>query len=868
MGAMRRRSRMIGALVSALIVFCAVPGRADEPAVAAGTDAASFYRLTGSVPAGFEELAAPQRGLVDVYFGRERITRQLVTYTPETITFDDPHAILAVLPETTDAAAVGRGLTGALPGNGDRLCRYADDASCGTLEPEIAGVIFDQASFRVDVFVNAALLVARPVVVERFLPRPETGFSVLQNFMTTAAGSDQNDAKFYVGSFSTLAYDDTRLVSEASYTDDDSLMFDRLFLQRDREAFEYAGGFFRSSGRAFSFSGDQQIGGARFASTLNTRTDLGLAFGTPIALSLASRARVDLIKDGRLLSSRFYDAGNQMVDTSMLPEGAYDLVIRITEGGATREERRFFSKSSRLPPMDQPLYQIEAGTLLASSSDGLFPEDTGEWLGRIGHSRRLTQTFGFDAGVAATGSEQMLELGVFQIDSVGADSGAYYEMQAAAFAGSDSSSGFSLSGQLRFGAVYAGLDVRTVTSDRAYTPDSASPVPVDLDAPPVPIGLGDAALPPGAVSEGDVGLIPYALDQANLTLQFPLLGGIAGISASEVRRDGVEDVSRQSLSYRRSLLKTRPGLLELRADVNFENDAVQALVGVRLHLRRGRWSGDVIPRYRYDDLRDDATPHGYQLDAATHWSNPDFAGGELRLATNASLQDDTDLVGVSADFDNRFAQSRISVDRYQGEDYEATSWAGTVFTSVLGDGDEWAVGGQNTAESAILVSLEGRSPDTEFDVLVDGNRRGTARGGAITALHLPAYRTYEIRVKPRRSAFVEFDDSVRTVTLYPGNVVQLRWEVKSLFVVLGRVVDAEGKGLANATIKGVQGIAATDGEGFFQAEVASGDDVVDLEFETPSGRCTVAAPIVEERKGVAFLETLSCTPAGGLARAD
>jgi hypothetical protein len=63
-------------------------------------------------------------------------------------------------------------------------------------------------------------------------------------------------------------------------------------------------------------------------------------------------------------------------------------------------------------------------------------------------------------------------------------------------------------------------------------------------------------------------------------------------------------------------------------------------------------------------------------------------------------------------------------------------------------------------------------------------------------------------------------------------------------------------------------MAATDSEGFFQAEAAAAGEVVDLEFQTDAGRCAVSAPIVEQRQGVAFLETLSCGPAEELARAD
>jgi hypothetical protein len=883
----RHAGRLIGRVLIAGTLLAAAVVRADDGVTAdveAQPSSNPFYRLSGAAPEGFEQFAEPQRALVDVYFGRKRILRQMATYTPDTLLFDEPEAIAAALPESLAPDALLQGLSGALPVNAERVCQASLESACEDLEPSVVGVVFDAGSFRADVFVNRELIAVKPVQQQRYLPRPETGFSVLQNMMATTAGSDQGETMVHVGSFTTVAYDDARIVSEANLTDADGVSFDRLFAQRDRERYEYAAGLFRTAGRAFTFSGDQQMGGLRVASTLNTRTDLALAYGTPIAISLGSRGRVDLIRDGRLYGSRFYDAGNHMIDTSMLPEGAYDLVIRITEGGSVREETRFFSKSSRLPPMDQPLSQFEAGALLQTGGDALFPEDTGEWIARLGHSRRLTQSFGIDAGVAGTGADQLVEVGVFTMDTLGDRGGSYFQVQASSFAGSGGSSGVSLNGQLWLGEVFAGIDVRSVNADaQPYTAWGVDDCPVagygaglpgdssfdTLAGVPGSAGRCNDGYLLGDASWDSASLIPDPLDQANVTLQFPLLGGVAGVTASEIRREGFEDVSRQSVSFRRSILKGSPGLAELRADFNFENDRAQALVGVRFHLRRNNWTGDVTPRYRYDaEPAGDQPTHGYQVDAASSWTVADSGAGEFRLATNVSKRTDEDAIGVAAEVYNRLVQARASVDRVQGGQYEQNSWAGTLFTSVLKGEDRWAVGGQNAADAAILVTLEGRAPGAEFEVVVDGYSRGVARGGETTALHLPAYRTYEVQIRPRGSAFVQFDDSSRTVTLYPGNVARLDWDVKALFVVLGRVVDGEGRGIANATIMGAQGLAMTDAEGFFQAEVASGDETIELEFRNAEGNCSVAAPIVQQRRGVAFLETVSCDPRAGLARGN
>ncbi len=831
-------------LLPPMVLFAALaqsePGWADEIQTASIVPPESFYQLTGAAPSGFEHLAAPQRALIDVYFGKRHIATVLSTYTPEFIAFDDPDAIVAALPAITAPEEIRRALSGNLATNAASLCDgFQQEEDCGVLAPEHAAVIFNDEIFRADVFVNPQLLAVQPVMSSRFLPPPESGFSALQNFRATAAGSNRSDSLVTIGSFTTIAYEENRLVSEASYSDADKLTFDHLYLQRDDQGVEYLGGIFRTSGRAPSFSGAQDIGGIRVASTLNTRTDLAFAYGTPLSVSLASRARVDILKDDRLISSQFYEAGNQMLDTSMLPEGAYDIVIRINEGGRSREEITFFSKSSRLPPLDQPLYTFELGALLDPSATSVIPEQTGEWVSRLGHSRRLTQTFGVDVGAAVNDVDQLLEVGAFQIDALPGLDSSYYEIQAAAFVGTADSLGVSVRGQLRFGAVYAAADFRKVTGSH--------------------LAEGE---PP------DYSLIPPELTQGNLTLQFPLLGGVAGITASETRRNGNGDTRRQTFTYRRTLLQTPSGTAEFRADLNHDDDQLLALVGVRFYMHRGTWSGEVTPRYRYDDLNPNPPGHGYQLDASSLWSNPDFANGALRLAANGSSNRQADSAGLSMDYDNRFAQTSLSVDHINQGSYSETGWAGTVVSSVLSSGDAWSLGAQNNSDAAILVTLDGKSPDTEFEVIVDGYRRGYATGDATTALQLPAYHTYEVAIRPRRSTFVDFDDSPRSVTLYPGNVARLAWEVEELAVVLGRLVDGAGHGISNASLRGAHGFTMTNAEGYFQAELRSSDDKVHLLFAIGDQQCEIEAPIVKKRSGVAFLDTLACDLAPPFLQAE
>ena len=86
------------------------------------------------------------------------------------------------------------------------------------------------------------------------------------------------------------------------------------------------------------------------------------------------RPIVEIIRDGRVLSARFYPSGNQLLDTSNLPGGAYPVTIRIREtDGTVREETRFFSKSSQIPPKDMPLICSRKAAWSGASANRVMP---------------------------------------------------------------------------------------------------------------------------------------------------------------------------------------------------------------------------------------------------------------------------------------------------------------------------------------------------------------------------------------------------------------------------------------------------------------------------------------------------------------
>jgi hypothetical protein len=175
--------------VALVYAACLIPGAsAEEPDE-------SLFRT--SIPAGFEDLSAPQTSLVDVFFLGQHVDVAMATFAPGSFAFVDPEAVVERLPQIARPGVVTLALSGDLEPNAALACGVRSRPGCGVLEPDDAGVIFDADRFRVDVFIDPALLEPKNAQAPRFLPDPEAGFSALETIAVAAAGSTSRRQRFH-----------------------------------------------------------------------------------------------------------------------------------------------------------------------------------------------------------------------------------------------------------------------------------------------------------------------------------------------------------------------------------------------------------------------------------------------------------------------------------------------------------------------------------------------------------------------------------------------------------------------------------------------------------------------------------------------
>lgn len=766
---------------------------------------------SGWVPPGFEELLEPQTTVVDVFYGGAFLVSTPATFTPTEITFLDPQAIVDRIPDLLEPEAIATVLGGEMSTNAELVCLNQRNPACGTIETDTADVIFDDAQFRADLFVSPELLTVRSAVASRFLPRSSAGWSLLNTTSATINGAERESTNYNLGNSTTLAWRENRLIGVSNLTNDDDLTFDTLALQREINGQQIQGGIFRSSPGNLVFLRQEDYQGLSIASSIDTRQDLDQSAGAALQVFLDSRSRVDIFKDGRLVSTAVYDTGNQILDTSQLPGGAYEITLRIRDSfGNEREESRFYVKTNRLPPIDQPLYFLDIGETVAKEAGRTLPSGTGERFLRAGYARRLSDSFGGEVGVFSNEDESLLEAGIFQLAR-------RYELRLNAAVGSDDSQGLSLNGRTRIGSATINGNLRQIWTDRT---DS---------------------------------LIGSELTQATFNFTLPL--GRSSVSVTG-RYNDRESGTDRNVGVRYDFPTRRFGQSILTANLQMtrNNDDLQILLAARLSLRSGRWQTQATARAYSDRREGRPDDDGIATEIASTWQDGDRYLSDVSFSVRANDgQIDRTL---ESELDVTASLGRGTLEAVYSDERQRLSWGGSLYTSIIATPGTFAIGARQQGQSAVVLDIAGDEDDAYFDVEINGTRRGTAAIGDKTVIGLTPFDTYEVKLKPRGSTIIDFEQNTRSVTLYPGNVVSMDWSVTRVIVAFGQIVNEAGEPVANGVVDGVIGLAITDEFGLFQAEFNS--DVKSLNVRTREGACEVDLPDYDASQMVVTLGELVC----------
>ena len=826
------RRMLFAPLIAAAPFVLVVPGVQAKAA-----DGHHLAAISAGEPAGFSNLVAPQRAVVDVYFGGKRLGDAQVTFQPGSLRFIDPGKLIALLPDLADTATIEAALAASsLPSNAHLACMPGSDpTTCGRLSPQVAGIIFDQERFRVDVFVNPSLLAVKAAVPQQYLPRPDDGLSIVNAIGALMLGSSDGSRFYNLQDRFILGDADRRLRTDLSYASGFGVQADRLAVEIDKPGWRYSAGAFWAPGTALI--GRRKMVGFGIETQIDTRLDKDVVRGDPLILFLNQRARVDILRDGRVLTSRICEAGNQTLDTSGLPDGSYEVVLRIEEAdGSRHEERRFFTKNPRIAAVGQKIMFAYAGVLTDDLKRGLL-SPTGTPFFQGGAARRLSPHFALDGIVMMTDRTALVEIGAYYI-------AAQAQLRLAAVGSWQGDYGgliqLSSQGNSRFNYNF---DLRRIKTSRQISP----------------LGTGYSIAGPDGLSAGEPSMLPLANSSftqvsGNISYSFP--SAQFGVSASYRRERGERTKYSIGPSVRWEFLRRGPLRLAFNGDLALTDQGHSGFLGFSLQIMGRRSSLGSNVGMRSTALSGEQHRTSAVGSVNGSWQDADVAGAELNLGGAYERDIDRSLITASANLRGKKASLSADVIENFGPDGSQTQYSLGFQTSVAVRGGTIAFEGRNQSDSMIVVKVDGAKPGNQFEVIVNNGPVGTVRSGDSLAVALPSYRQYDVRIRPVGGDLIHYDGSARRVGLYPGTVAKLSWSAKPVSAMFGRLVFENGQPVSTVAITAPGGVSETDENGYFQIETAEGSD---LEIALPDGGlCRVSLPLIAQVNGYASLGTLTC----------
>lgn len=815
-------------LVLALLVSSTLAG--------AQTDAAGepLFRTTG-VPAGFEQLVEPQLTAVDVFYGGRLLLTTIAEYTPTSVRFLKPEQVVGAISNVSDPASLTAHLATTLDSNSDKLCKYEGQPLCGKLMPDIAGVIFDVQRFRVSLFVNPSLLSAAQRDDPRYLTPPDNDqVTLVQNFSALATGNDQGSDQFTLFGITRAGRMGHYAFADWVSTDQQGLSFDQIGYRHGLVDHEITAGLFEPTTDALrGLRRDLLLGGSVMTS-IKRRQDLASIIASPIDLFLALPARVDIFRDGRLVASRFYDAGNQLIDTSTLPTGAYPITLVITdETGISETRQEFFIKSTLLPPPGSPQWFVEAGEVRVRSIEETLAESVNNTMLRSGYRWRQYDWLGL--GVAAAASED---------EFVGEVSGNYFvsavELGSELFASSQGSWGWGLRGSSRIEkATLSASAQRNRVHDRA-----------------------DYATYDYALISPDRWL--YSV-QASRPVHD---NGLLLASYSRIGSEAVGSSRSATLRYIHNLPLPRGQGLTISAEIANIDDDKRIGLAVQWRALSTHWTHTAGVDWVNSDLPEN---EGFTARAGTRWRDQDRFVDDLELGASARINDDDRNLNLDGTHASQFGRARAQVAMNDNDVGTSRQYLAGFDTSLVMDNQrKVSIGGLPPGEAAAVIDLSD-AEDTLVDIHVDGQRKQSVRGGYRVPVVLPAYDQYRLSLRDRGITLLSLDNTPRSITLYPGEAEALNYTLERINIIVSRLYymrevcsDVTNECyqipqvLAGARISGLKGLAFSDEEGYFQGEIPA--DATTLEANIDGQPCRVDVSAIDVKNGVMRASRLYCVP--------
>jgi len=745
--------------------------------------------------------------LFDLYLGNEFKGMIIAQYTDEWFEVENPKDIVEQIPEILNHE-------GFLPLLQGRIERTRTVQELGTFS-------YDLNNFIIRVEPAEGFLESQDINLLRRVPDPERTFSLQQRFGVAASGEISEDLNTTlthrtlasIGKY--FARADGAVIQDSSYELTEGVVGGIV------SDYEFGIGLLQTQGMQFAPS--TQFAGFGIRTSEDLFLDQDLIRGSRLEVFVPGRATVEFFRGGRLLSVQILEFGLQEIDTRAFPQGSYDVEIVITEdSGQITRETKFFTKSGFLASRTQPLYSLDIGAI----RDRLTLLDKPVYQAGV----RMRATNFLEVGASAYGTDD-ISFGALELR------GLYRELLFGAQTNMSTKGDIGVAGDANislFGFNFNSRFSETLKSQSSTVPSLTEPEdPESSDLFEEELA---AAFSPTR-RRRDLMFQDRSSLSANLTKSIGRVDlrytGESNRTEDQPKRYNLgPSVILRVIDGMNTSLRLQSSYITRDQDTIFNSSilgryrlnqswAIDGQLTYRDIATRGSGGGDreeilLFTRLTYDG-RTGRARRGSLLSVSNELRQDSRSDQTRSTVINQARYEHTGSLLQSSGFLRDTQQSGGGVTTV-GVNAQSAFY-------LTGDGG-FSVAPPVGNEAAIIAEIQSNSSDNIFDVRINNQLYDTVRAGEKSVLGVTPYRTYRISIRPHDSgSIVDYDSSIRTATLFPGNVAREVFNADRVFIALGRLIDSSGEPIAHQRIRGPREYTATEEDGSFQMEIAGHEEL-------------------------------------------
>lgn len=387
--------------------------------------------VTESIPKEFRDLWGEEDELIEVRLYGQSLGIHRIKTTPTTIRFESPDNVLSKIDVSKNKDKLKELMQDSFPRNSNLSCQggAGDQVSrCNYIKTNTVAVVVDDAENILNLFIGEQFLTSNNSTSGYHKVSRNTEKALIHSQVINFSDSAYYK-QFYVSGAGSLGVTENSYAvldwgasySHSKYDSYNAKSVNSLYFRHDMDSRYYyqIGRMNRSDlssrlGGSFNFNllPVPDIDGGRIGTTQSYMKSIGKSVSSPVQVMLTRFSRVEAYRNEQLLGVWYLDSGINELDTDRLPDGNYDLKLKIFEQDQlAREETISFNKGrASIDDMQWDVF-IQAGDVINDKNSYIEKQNNHKSAVNAGTRLPVTRNLSVQQGMSVIDNKDYYESG-------------------------------------------------------------------------------------------------------------------------------------------------------------------------------------------------------------------------------------------------------------------------------------------------------------------------------------------------------------------------------------------------------------------------------------------------------------------------